>query len=273
MVALPEGFSEWEHLQSTLIRAYNQDVREEFSDALDDDGISTPRSSLKIACLVKDDDSSTMTLTRMLFYYMTVGRAAAMQPTIFGVKKEHYEEFVTYKPQVTMFFAQDADSVADGRRPSEAEISFRLVDDTSHTITEAKLKAVANRIKTEFCAGSGYRWSKGELLVTYKDLGHGLNLKFYVLNKSTAIELIKKVCDVTQQPYDEKLIISHSSERSFPNNPSNQTILGKSRKTPVRRPTVFVRFRYASCAIWGLPNCIHLVNRRWRNPAALVFWD
>lgn len=54
---LPNNFSEWEHLQSVLIRAQNKFVREEFKDLGGDDwipDINTPRGSLRQACTHKD---------------------------------------------------------------------------------------------------------------------------------------------------------------------------------------------------------------------------
>ena len=270
---LPDDFNPWEHLQSTLIRTYNKQVVDEFSDTTDDDDLNVPRSSLKIACRIRDDDSATMVLTRMLFFYMTAGKAADLQAPIYGVPIHDYQSDVKYKPQVCLYFQQDRDSVPEGRRAVVSEIQFRLVGSRWQTLTEAELISLGNDIKREFATPRGYRWSKGELLYTYKNFEHGMNLKIYSLNKTTAVELIKKIYDLTSFTYDSDYLVEHKSERSFPNTAGTVQILGRARKTPIKRPTAYVRFQKATIDIWGLPNPIILVGYRWRHRKALVHWD
>ena len=67
---LPIDFSPWEHLQNTIRFAHNQQVRKEFDDIQVDDDITTPRGSLKVASLIDDKDTSTMTLIRMFLYHV-----------------------------------------------------------------------------------------------------------------------------------------------------------------------------------------------------------
>jgi hypothetical protein len=270
---LPDDFNPWEHLQQTLIRTYNKQVVDEFNDTTDDDDLNVPRSSLKIACRIRDDDSANMVLTRMLFFYMTAGKAADLQAPIYGMPIEHYQSRVVHKPQVCLYFQQDTDSVPQGRRAVVAEIKFRLVGSRWDAIAESELLTLANDIKREFASSKGFRWSKGELLYTYKHLEHGMNFQIYALNKTTAVDLIKKIYDLVSFTYDPDYLVEHKSDRTFPNTPGTVTILGKARKTPVKRPTVFVRFQKATVDIYGLPNPIILVGFRWRHKNAMVHWD
>ncbi|WP_235526567.1 hypothetical protein [Nostoc piscinale] len=57
---LPEGFSEWENLQDLVRLEHNKSVRAYFKNQPDED-VSTPKRRLKHTCIMKDDDTATMT--------------------------------------------------------------------------------------------------------------------------------------------------------------------------------------------------------------------
>jgi hypothetical protein len=84
-MALPDSFSEWEHLQSTLITYHNKGVRAEFADIEPDDALDIPRGSLKRACLLKDDDTVDMTLLRLHLFFFHARKAADLQAPIYGI--------------------------------------------------------------------------------------------------------------------------------------------------------------------------------------------
>lgn len=269
-MSLPENFSPWEHLQSTLIRTYNQEVREEFSDLTDDDDLNVPRSSLRVACRITDDDSALQCLIRMMFFYFTVRRARDIQAPMYAIPTDTYQANVRFRPIVKLYFRQDLDAVPAGRRPVEAVISYRIRNEQYNTITEAELRSHALRIRTEFGTGARYVWTKGRLLVTYRDLENGINLQIYAVSKAEAIQVINKVLDCAQVPYDADRVVTHDSEEDFPANPGTHLVLGKSRPKPVRRPVANVRFQRATASIWGIPNDICLVDYPFRdkNPLA-----
>jgi hypothetical protein len=266
---LPDNFSDWEHLQSTLRIYHNKMVREEFSDITADDDISIPRSSLKRACLLADDDTVDMTILRFWLFFMHTRKARDFQAPLFGMPVADYEERVRYKPQVTLYFGQDDDSVPQGGSPSNAELSFRLINETPQTITESELNTLALRIKNEFGTANGYRWRKGKILCTYKNIDDGINSMVYAYSESEGTEVIRKICDAANRPFDNDYLTIHESRRSWPSSAGTQVILGKSRKKPVQRPIVYVRFRRATVSIHGLPNPITLVGRRWDNSEPL----
>jgi hypothetical protein len=262
-MAVPESFSEWEHLQSTLITYHNKGVREEFSDIEADDALEIPRGSLKRACLLKDDDTVDMTLLRLHLFFFHARKAADLQAPLYGIPIEEYDTRKKYKPQVKLHFYQDDDSIPPKRRGTEAELTFRLVNETAQTITEADLNALALRIKSEFGASNGYRWRKGHILCTYRSPEDGMNLHVYAFNESEAREVINKICDVAVQPFNDDFLAVHESRRSWPTNPGTQMILGKARPKPIERPVAYVRFRKATISIHGLPVPIKLVARRY----------
>jgi hypothetical protein len=265
---LPDGFSEWENLQSVLIRYHNQLVRSLFSD-VEDNEVSIPRGQLRHACLLKDDDTSAITTLRLFLFFFHARQAADLQAPLFGIPVASFDRVVRYKPQVTLYFKQDADSVPSGRSPVTAQVSFRLVGETSQSLTETEVNQLAVRIRNEFTPGGGIRWSKGRILVTYISPDDGVHLQIYALSAQEADGLIRKILDVAQRTYNDDFLTVHETRRSFPANPGNQFILGRSRKKPVQRPIAMVRFQRASLSVNGLPNPIHLVGSRFSNPSPI----
>ena len=66
-----------EHLQSTLRRYYNREVRDWFDDVdLDDLDINIPRQSMAMACRHQDEDSFILTISRQLFFESVRNRYA-----------------------------------------------------------------------------------------------------------------------------------------------------------------------------------------------------
>lgn len=260
-MTLPDNFSEWEFLQSTLRQVYNREVNNEFRDLSEEDSIATPRAALRTACRLNDNDSAVQTLVKMFFFYFTLRRARDLQRPVYGIPLDDYQSVHKFAPCVHLYFRQDSSGVPAGRAPVRARVSYRIRNESSATITEAELRTHALRIRAEFVSGSsGWLWSKGKTLVTYKDIERGLNLQLYALSRAEAISVISKVCNCAQAPYEADLVVTHESERNFPANPGTTLILGRSRNRPVMRPTARVRFQRATASVWGLPQDIPLVD-------------
>lgn len=272
---MSEQFSPWEHLQSTISSAYNKIVREEFSDTEDDDGITTSRSSLKIACTVDDSDSAPMVSCRMMLFYFTCRKAQDLQRPVYGIPEGTFDEIRKYRPQITLHFVESYEDVdiEEGYHPVYGECSYRLMSETSESITESELNTIANRIKSEFGAGNGYIWRKGKAMLTYTDASNGFGLKIACRSESEGRAVVSKVFDVAQKTpnwkycnYKENL----EPAEAYPNNPGTDVILGQSRKTPRKRPVADVVFRYATAKIYGMPNPIVLYDKTGRYRNALV---
>lgn len=267
---LPPNFSPWEHLQSVLISVHNKRVREEFADASDDD-LTTPRSSLKLACTLRDTDSAIQTLLRMFLFYMSLQGAEALHPPLYTMPVDRYQQQVKFSPQVTLYFKEDLEDVEQGYAPLDAEISFRLTNETGQTLTQAELRTLANKIKAEFSPTSaGYRWRKGRVKVNYRDPDRGYLLSLNAFSESQGREVIAKVLSIQGHTIDpSKLSISQLAEAP-PVVPPMQTVLGKQRRQPRRRPVGWVRFVYAELHVWGDPNAVCLVDRSRRRRKALL---
>jgi hypothetical protein len=126
---LPENYNPWEHLQSVVLKTFNREVREEFSDTTDDDGISTPRSSLKQACLIHDNDTAPMIIIRLILYYFIIRKARDLMPPIYGVPEGSSRVTVVDSPRILLFFQEDYQTVNKGESPVTGEIILKTVID------------------------------------------------------------------------------------------------------------------------------------------------
>ncbi|MBW4465226.1 MAG: hypothetical protein KME07_07270 [Pegethrix bostrychoides GSE-TBD4-15B] len=267
---LPPTFSDWEHFQSTLISVQNRRIRRDFDDAPDED-ITTPRGSLKQACLLKDNDSAIQTLNRLWLYYIILGEAAALQTPMYTTPVDYFQERVAFKPQVTLFFEESRRDVQEGYRPIKATVSIRIKNERYNTFSEAEARSLATRIKNEFANGTEYRWQKGRLKMTYRDPEKDYLLIIAPATESIGKALITKVLSIQNDILEpDKLSIS-KLEQNPPSTPRSETIYGKVRRLPRKRPGGFVRFRYAEAHIWGLNKAITLVDATGFRPDAILY--
>jgi hypothetical protein len=157
--------------------------------------------------------------------------------------------------------------------PLRARISYRLMNETSTSLTKTELTSLANRIKTEFGASNGYIWRKGKDMATYKDVENGYDFQLLVRSKTDAKELISKILDTNQDTPDWKFLQYKENDEptsAYPTLPPAQVILGDSIREPRRRPIGEVRFLYAHCDIWGRGKPVILYDRSFRYLNALV---
>jgi hypothetical protein len=259
-MALPEGFSQWEHLQDVLRNYHNKLVRAEFSDVTDDDQLAIPRGALKLACLLNDQDTCDMTILRLFLFFFHARKAADLQAPVYGIPIADYDAEITYRPHVTLHFSEDPDQFVPERQPVRAMISFRLMHETSQSMTEAKARVLAQKIKTEFGQTYGYRWRKGKIIVTYRDRSKGYELKLFAFNETEAREVINKVLDLQGHTLDNEFLRINESRADFPVNPGTHIVYGKSRQKPRKRPTTYVRFIKATLTMWGMPKGQILVD-------------
>lgn len=265
-MALPQGFSEFEHLQDTIRKVQNKIVKEEFSDLGDDDwepNISTGRASLRQACTLKDEDSADMLQMRLFLYYVILRKAKDLHPAIYGIPTTSFQEQRKFKPQIMLFFQEDASDVEPGYSPVTGEISFRIMNEESDTLSMSKVQTFANKVKSAFATPS-FVWRKGKELFSYTDWKKGYQLQLLCRSVTEAKTVVEQVLDIQGDSPDwKKLAINSNAEpaSAYPTIPQSEHILGKTRKLPRRRPIADVRFQYALLHVHGLPNSICLVDR------------
>lgn len=257
---LPVNFNEFEHLQDLIRKEHNKAVKNYFKNQ-DDDDISTPKAGLKHACLIKDEDSASMTQLRLWLFEVTVGHTQSIQRPVYGIPVTEVQANWKYRPQVTLKFLEPYDEETHGKGESraEGEISFRLMKETSETISRPEVEKLALKIKQELARPTAFTWSKGWFKSTYQDFERGYDLRLLVKSKIEAEQVVKKVLSIQEHPFDRDLFQFVEHDRTYPVNPGTHRVYGQTRRKYNKRPRVDVKFRYAQLIIQGLPNAINLV--------------
>jgi hypothetical protein len=267
---LPNGFSEWEHLQNQILRIHNKQVRDYFSDITVDDDLATPRSSLRHACLMKDEDTSVMTQLRLWLFEVTAGHAKSLQPDIYGIPTDTFQDHVTFKPQIALHFYEDADEVEPGYQQIRSEIRFRLMGETSETVSEPQARTLATKINSLLGSAGGYRWHKGRIKCIYKEPSKGYNLTLHAFSESEGKRVIEQILDIQSHTPDWDNLVLSQLANTPPTIPPSKRIYGKIRKLPRTRPVGYVRFRRAELHLWGLPKPLILVDKTGRFRNAII---
>lgn len=271
---LPPEFSEQEHLQSVIRRWMNREIREFFRDADEDEwdeDITTPKGSLRVACNHRDTDSLIMTQLRWLLFERV--RLQRIQVPITGIPTGSFQPTRRFKPQVQLYFQEDLEDVDPGFEPVTGEVSFRLMNQDSDTITPAFAQVLATRVRSNFSVGGGYRWRKGRGMLSYTDKRKGYQLQLLCRTENDGRQLVDRVLDVGQDTpdWDKAAYSENLAEGSaYPVIPPTERIYGQIRRLPRRRPIATVRFQYALLHVWGLQNPIPLVDRTGLWPSELA---
>lgn len=256
-MALPNNFSEWEHLQDQVRYWHNKAVDLWFKNQANDD-ISTPKASLKHACKMKDDDTSDMTFMRMWLFEVTAGHAQSLQAPIYGIPVQVYQSQTEFKPQVHLHFQEKYPYIADRLRPVRGMISFVLMNQDFNVNGRTKAEALARDIKREF-ASPIFVWEKGKYYYYYRDKEKGYDLRLLVKSKTEGERITKAVLAVQGHSFNDDYSDYVENSRTYSNTPGNQMIYGQSQPKPIKRPTADVRFRYAQLLIHGRLKVVNLV--------------
>lgn len=270
-----DEISPWEQLQDVIRKTQNKRVRRHFRDLAPEDqdwraDLNNPRHALRFACTMLDNDTADMTMLRLMLFWLVLGQASAMHPPMYTMPTDRYQQSVKFAPQVTLYFKEDLDDVEEGFAPIDAEVSFRIMNETPQTLSQAEVQTLANRIRAEFGTGSGYRWRKGRVKLNYRDPDRGYLMSINAFSESEGKNLIRKVLDVQNHTLDGNKLTIQQLDSAPPIVPPVQVVLGKSRRLPRKRPIGFVRFIYADLHVWGIQNAICLVDRSGRRRKALI---
>ncbi|NJL61818.1 MAG: hypothetical protein HC903_08290 [Methylacidiphilales bacterium] len=250
----------------------NKEVRKFFIGTIAENDLSTPRGLAKNICLHKDVDSMDLTIGRLIAYYFVCGGFEGTP--IYGIPTTAFQEQRKFKPQIQLYFQEDHNDVDAGYSPITGEISFRLMNQESTTLSNSEVTTYANKVKTAFAQPS-FVWKKGKELYSYTDWDKGYQLQLLCRNETEAKRVVEQVLDIqSHSPNWERLRKNEAVDAasSYPTVPGTQTILGKSRKKPRRRPIADVRFQYALLHVHGLSRAITLVDRSgiFANPVVTV---
>jgi hypothetical protein len=266
---LPDNFNEFEHLQDLIRLEHNKAVRAYFKNQADDD-ISTPKASLKHACLIKDEDTASMTQIRLWLFEFIVKNSQNYEET----EKEVVVKSRVYKPQIKIHFLESLQDVEHGYERLSGWTSFRLMSESQESLTNNDLLRYANAIKSEFAHGNTrFIWKKGKEMYCYADWDKGYQMQLLCRNTSDAKQIITKVLSIQNHTPDWKnLYIEQSAEPSeaYPTIPGTTTILGKTIKKARKRPICEVKYTYSTIKIPGLKNLIILHDTTGTKSKALI---
>jgi hypothetical protein len=270
---LPEDFNEWENLQDLVRLEHNKVVMQYFKNQENND-ISTPKARLKHTCLIKDEDTVGMTQMRMWLFEVTCAHLQAVQRPVYGIPVQEFQSDRKFKPQIKLYFLEKYNPEIHDFEQSqtEGEITFRLMKQTSETISRADAERLALKIKNLF-ANPIFTWNKGYFKCTYSDRERGYDLRLLVTNKSEGERIIKHVLEIQDHPFDRNYIQYIDNDRTYTTTPGTHRVYGKQRKQYVRRKATHVTFRYAQLFIWGMPNPVNLVvtaSSRLKNTIHLI---
>lgn len=245
--------------QRKLLRApevgFNAEVYRHFKE-IDD---LPNRVAARDACLIGAKDSRS-TASFKIQYFREFVQRVHNKPTIIGQPKTKFDQDVRYKCECQIMFRQNKGSVPKGKSPIEAEMSFRI-DETHLTITDAKINQLASRIKTELAPNNqGFKFNKGKYICWYIDKERGYELQIYAVSPAEGEKVVKKILEIQNHPYDEKIFKHTEPRRNSENVTGKMTILGEQVNEPRWRPTATVEFVYADLAIWGLDDPVSLVD-------------
>lgn len=276
---LPEPFSDIEHLQLTIRRYCNKQIREDFRDLFGDSDswepeVGTTRGAMLRALLHEDSDPITVTATKMMLYYFTYGKAQMMQAPVYGIPVNSYDTNITYKPQIQLYFAQSLRDVGENENVVTGELKFRLINETSATISNTKVDRYAQKIAANFAKPTKFIWQKGKHRFTYTDKSKGYQFSVNVISEIEGKRVVEQILDIQQHSPDwkyAKYIETLEPTERYPETPSTQTILGKVRRKPRQRPREDVKFVRASLLISGLPSPITLVDTTGRRRNARIY--
>lgn len=246
-------------------------VRKEFDDIELDDDITTPRASLKVASLIKDNDNGLVMICRLILYHIIVKGFGL--PEIYSVPVTDINDSVRYHPKIFLNFSQNYREVDASDTATTGQISLRLMGKTAETLTQSDVNTYAQKIKTLFGNSGGFSWRKGKNMLVYTDPQKGYFLQILVQDQTEGKRIVEQVLDIQSHTpdwqyanYKENL----EPSQAFPVNPPNKILVGKSRKQYKKRPVVTVRFKFAELHVQGLPNPYILYDKTGRYKRAIL---
>lgn len=185
------------------------------------------------------------------------------------------------RPQIRLSFLEDTDFKATGtrstkphgRRRAKGAISFRLMDETTQSISESNALTYANKIKQLFMSDGGFVWSKGKTMYSYTDWDKGYQFQLLCRSESEAKRIVQQALKIQGHIPDwinMNTIQNDQEALKYPVSPGTQTIMGKTVPIEHARPVVDVRFQYAVMSVAGLARPVALCDRSHKLVAPLV---
>lgn len=249
---------DWALIRKALINgdSYNSEVTAYFSDF----GTDTEANALKNLCLVQSNDSALIAQQRIRFFREEIQKTH-LKPTIIGQPKSDFDADVKYHPLVSVEFRQALTSVPKGKYPKDARITWRLMNETSESMTFDKINNAATLVYQKFFQDR-FSYNKGKVIGWYISSSDGLNLRLYCLDADEAERVAKYVVQAVGKTWNDDFFKTSNPKRNNLVPPEQITILGKQKDAPSWRPNITVSAYKANINIWGTGNEVYdLVGR------------
>jgi len=236
---------------------FNAEVYRHFRDL--DSASSTNRIALRDSLLIQAKESRTSAMFKVQYFREFVQKTHLKPEVFIDMKDRPYEDF-TFRPEVDMLFYKSV-YLGNGKYDKfKVELSYKLVNETSESITPAKNRIRAERIKRLFAEPTRFIWHKGRLRFTYFDIPNGYNLRILATTETEAKRIIEQVLDIENKSPNWDRFGTHTPERQAETTPRTKRIYGENREVPRWRPTENVPFVRATMKIHGIPTPVPLVD-------------
>ncbi|MEH2400512.1 hypothetical protein [Nostoc sp.] len=249
---------DWAAIRRALINgdSYNSEVVAHFGDVNGD----SERNAVKNLCLVQSNDSILIAQQRIRFFREEVQKTH-LKPTIIGQPKADFDADVKYHPQIFVRLWQDSTAVPVGKFPKSAQFSFRLLDETSETITKDKLNTYARKMYAAFFE-TQFTFNKGKYIGWYTVPEEGLHLQLYCIDETECERVAKAIVSKLEKVWNEAAFkISKPHRSNLISSEDTITILGRSKQRPQWRPNCTVRATECWACIWAEDEEIPLVSK------------
>lgn len=239
----------------TVCRLYFNPLVEKHFKEVGDFNPNDSRSVLKDTCLHDDNDSMFLTLGRMLFWENEIKE----KEDYYAIPVTNFQQTFTYLPQIALRFEESKkDAFKKGKSRVRAQISFRLLEDTITNLKDSDyyLTILGKKIVSLFAK---YSWEKGEIKVNYIDKQRGYKLSLFSSTEAQGIEVIKKVLQVQNHPFESQYLTISQSKKDF-DLVEQDKILGDTFEKPNLRLKARVHFKKAEFKYYGRSDIVIAEN-------------
>lgn len=234
---LPTNFSSAEHLQDVALKLTNKRVRAYFKDVGGDDWephLDTDRARLRVACTHQEKDSLLETICRLQLFNIELGASLEDLGHFYGMPTQDVHVSFAFRPEVLFIFKEKYELAKKKKRaPLTFEYRFRLINETTSSMTQAKIHQLEVKIQQQF--PRTYVFKSGRYKFSYYNKPAGYQSVIEAYSITEVKELISKMHNVSGgEPDWSKLRKSEFVSKNFEAD-EYVMVLGKRKKLPKRR--------------------------------------
>lgn len=230
---------------NTAIRAHFKDVTVNDPDNLD---VNNPREAAKKLCLHKNTDTLTLTIGRLLFWWIET--RGLLEEFIYGIPATNFHESVAFKPQIVLYWREKIeDARKKNRYPIRARYSVRWRGDYA---TRGDIDKIRVKINDIFNKPNTHQFTKGRIKYSYRDKIKGY--EFIVSNVSDlkAKELINKLLEIQgDNPLNPNYLTKSYKDEADWDTTETIKVDGRTEKLPKLRQIGRVYFTRAELKVHG----------------------